>query len=394
LNAIALTRPDSAAEPAQDAGFRVDIIDSAAALEALRKEWQALEETSGAAAVFQSHAHLSVWVRHFVPPRYARLKLHIAVVRRESRAVLILPLVIGGTPLLRIARMAGDPVAQYSEALADPASDARGAFDAAIGSVRAAGVDAIVLRRVRDDSLLLRLAGPLAWPPTAQRAAPFVDLWSFESYDAYLLSLSRKTRHALRNRRRKLDAADDVGFELMAGGPAARQAVADAMDLKRKWLVRRGEVSTAFADPATRECLLELAAEPATGSRVATLTVNGDVAAIRFGFEYRGTHFTYLSAYDDAHAKLAPGRMLLDFVLSGFKERGLQRVDMLPPAGRHKREWCGAEMGVADYTVPLTEAGRIYAEVYQERLRPGLQSAWGRMPASLRTLLAALLLRL
>jgi CelD/BcsL family acetyltransferase involved in cellulose biosynthesis len=320
--------------------------------------------------------------------------LHVAVVRKDGRAVLILPLVIAGLPFLRIARMAGDPIAQYSEVLVDPAVNVSDAFEAALRSVKAAGADAIVLRRVREDSHLLRLAGPLLRPPISPRAAPFADLTGFPDHHAYLTGLSRNTRHDLRNRTRRLEKAGEARFELLQGGPEARRMVSDAMDLKRKWLVRRGAVSSAFVEPATKECLLDLAADSATGSTVARLAVNGETAAIRFGFEYQGTHFTYLSAYDERFAAFAPGKLSMDFILSGFKERALQRLDMLPPAAHHKSEWCPSEIGVADYTLPLTEAGRAYAEVYQERIRPSLRWTWEHMPASLRSLLALLFVRL
>jgi CelD/BcsL family acetyltransferase involved in cellulose biosynthesis len=352
-----------------------------------------LEEVSAPSAIFQSHAQIRIWARHFVPAG-GGIRLHVALVRRNGVAVLILPLVIAGLPGLRIARMAGDPIAQYCEILADPTIDASAAFDAAIASVKQAGADAIVFRRIREDSHLLKLARPLLRPPISRQAAPFADLSRFADYRAYLKSLSHKTRHGLKNREHRLKNAGESRFEHTMGGRAARMALADAMDLKRKWLVQRGAMSSALLDTETKACLLDLTDDPATGSVVARLTVNDATAAIRFGFEYRNTHFTYLSAYDERFAGLSPGKLLMHFVLSSFKERGLQRVDMLPPAGRHKAEWCRSEVGVADYTLPLSEAGRLYAIVYQERVRPGLQRVWKRMPLSLRSLIAALLLRL
>jgi CelD/BcsL family acetyltransferase involved in cellulose biosynthesis len=221
-----------------------------------------------------------------------------------------------------------------------------------------------------------------------------VDLSGLPDYQAYLTSLSRNMRHEISRRKRKLEGAGEVHFELVHGGPEARKMVADAMDLKRTWLVRRGAMSSAFIDPATRACLLDLAADSATGSAVARLTVDGATAAIRFGFEYQGTHFTYLGAYDERFGEFSPGTLLMDFLLAGFKERALLRLDMLPPAAQHKREWCPSQVCVADYALPLTELGRTYAAVYQERIRPGLQWTWQHMPASLRSLLALLLVRL
>jgi CelD/BcsL family acetyltransferase involved in cellulose biosynthesis len=351
-------------------GFDVEVATDVAALEALAAEWRALEKLSGAAAVFQSHAHVLTWARHFLPEANGGARLHVAVVRRNGRAVLILPLLISGLPLLRIARLAGDPIAQYSEVLADPAADLRQAFAAALASARQAGADALA---------------------AARGAAPYADLTPFESYDAFLRSLSKKFRRGLRNRHNHIAEAGEVSFELLQGGPAAREAVAEAIDLKRKWLIQRGALSSAFVDPATRECLLDLAERADTGSAVTRLLVNGEAAAVRFGFEYRGTHFAYMSAYDPRFGKLSPGKMLIDFGLSGFRERGLTCLDMLPPEGRHKSDWCSASVAVADHTLPLTFAGRVYVSVYQERVRPALQWSWRHLPTSLRSLAVGLL---
>ena len=156
-------------------------------------------------------------------------------------------------------------------------------------------------------------------------------------------------------------------------------------------MIQRGAVSTAFLDHATRDCLLDLAEDRAgTGAVVMRLMANGEPAAIRFGFEYQSTYFAYMSAYDEAFAHLAPGKMLMDFYISRFRERGLERVDMLPPLDRHKTDWCHFETEVADYTLPLTRSGRVFAEHYQERFRPALRRTYQRLPDSVRSMLAGL----
>ncbi len=370
--------------------FTVHVASTVEELEALAPEWLALERLSGANAVFQSFHLTRVWARHFLAGRGARQRLHVAAVRDNGRAVLILPLVVGGSPWLRTARLAGDPIAQYSELLADPAAQMRAAFDAALRSAAEAGIDAIVFRRVRRDSHLLRAASAHLRAPTAESAAPYADLGPFADYEAFQQSLSKKVRQGLRNRRNHLDRAGGVAFELLAGGPDARRALADAIDMKRKWLIQRGAISSAFVDASTRECLLDLAEDAGGwGAVVLRLLVNGEPAAIRFGFEHQGTHFSYLGAYDERFANLSPGKMLVNFYVARFKERRIERIDMLPPGGRHKSDWCRDEMGVADYTLPLSGAGRSYAALYQERLRPALQRSWQRLPDALRTRAAA-----
>ena len=238
---------------------------------------------------------------------------------------------------------------------------------------------------------MLRLAAGHLRPPTGADAAPYADLSPHATYEAYLQSLSKNMRKGLRNRRHHLERTGNVAFELLTGGPEARQAIADAFSLKRRWMIQRGAVSTAFLDHATRDCLLDLAEDRAgTGAVVMRLMANGEPAAIRFGFEYQSTYFAYMSAYDEAFAHLAPGKMLMDFYISRFRERGLERVDMLPPLDRHKTDWCHFETEVADYTLPLTRSGRVFAEHYQERFRPALRRTYQRLPDSVRSMLAGL----
>ena len=390
-NAIPLKTSNRATSTVGGTSFDTEVVSTAAALDALAPEWLALQRLSGPSAIFQNHAQIRIWTRHFVPAREDGFRLHVAVVRKNGVPVLILPLVISGPPHLRIARMAGDPLAQYSEVLLDPAADVRSAFAAALKTVKEAGADAIVLRRIRADSHLLALAGSKMRPGISRSTAPHAELSSYATHADYLRDLSKNMRKGLRNRRHHLEKAGDIRFEILTGGRAARDALADAIVLKRHWLIERGEVSTAFLDPATRDCLLDFAEDSETGSILMRLVVNGEPAAIRLGFEGQRTHFAYMSAYNQRFAHLAPGKMLMDFCISSLWERGLGRIDMLPPAGRHKSDWCRSETDVADYTLPLTASGRAYAELYQERLRPALRHTWQHLPTKLRSLTATLL---
>ncbi len=379
-------------EIARGAGFEVEVVDSLAALSRVAPEWLALEALSPAASVFQSFAQVSVWARHFIGARRGSA-LHVALVRDAGRPVLILPTAVSGPSALRIARIAGDPIAQYSEVLLDPARAPRGAFEAGLASLQDAGADAVVFRRVRDDSNLLRLAAPHLRPATARTVAPFADLSPFPDFEAFRNSLSRKLRHGLRNRRNHLEALGEFRFEILSAGAEARAAVAEAMDLKRKWLVQHGSLSSAFVDPATRACLLDLAESADGGTVVSRLVVGAEAAAIRVGFEHRGTHFAFMSAYDARFSDVSPGKLLMEFLTSGFWERGIRLIDMLAPEGRHKRDWCRHDVGVASYTLPLSRTGRAYAEIYEERVRPGLKRAFERMPPALRSLASALFVR-
>jgi CelD/BcsL family acetyltransferase involved in cellulose biosynthesis len=370
-------------------GYSVETVSTLESLDALRPEWLALEAVSPAAAVFQSFPIVRLWAKHFLGQKRGA-NLNVAVVREAGRAVLIFPTAISGPSALRVARIAGDPIAQYSELLLDPSRATPAAFAAALASLKIAGADAVVLRRLREDSALYRLASARLRPAMAQTVAPCADLSAFAGFEAFRGNLSKKVRHGLRNRRNHLERAGEHRFDILRGGAEARAAIAEAIDLKRKWLVQRGNLSSAFVDPATKACLLDLAESETSGAVVARLVINGEAAAIRFGIEHCGAHFTYMSAYDARFSDVSPGKLLMEHTIASLFERGMRTLDMLPPEGQHKRDWCNAEVGVADYTLPLTRSGRAYAEIYQELLRPGLKRAFELMPAPLRSLAAAL----
>jgi CelD/BcsL family acetyltransferase involved in cellulose biosynthesis len=381
---IAPARTGSVETPA------VDVVSSTSDLDDLAVQWLALEQRSGANSVFQSFGQIRAWTRHFLLEKRPYRRLHIAVVRQHGRTVLILPLVMSRRAPLKIARLAGDPIAQYTDLILDPTFATRAHLDAALASVRHAGGDALVFRRVRRDSHLHRLAADLFVSPTAVSTAPWADLAPHPDYEAFRQTLSKKVRQGLRNRRNHLEKAGDFAFELIPGGAEARAALADALDMKRRWQIQRGAVSSAFANFAARNCLLDIAGDASgTGAVVGRLLVKGEPAAICFGFEYQGTYFRYLNAYAESFADLSPGTLLINDYVSRFRERGVERIDMLPPGGRHKADWCRFETGVADYTLPLTALGRAYASGYQRHLRPALQRIWQELPGGVRSLGAA-----
>ncbi|SEQ35146.1 Acetyltransferase involved in cellulose biosynthesis, CelD/BcsL family [Faunimonas pinastri] len=375
--------------PALPHAFDVAVATSAAELKALRPEWLALEEKAVAPLPFQSFGQISTWLRH----QPESLRLRVVVVRENGRAALILPLALRSRIGLAVARMAGEPVAQYADVLLDPEIASEDTFRAALGAARAGGLDAIEFTRVRADSHLARFAALLGTPEHL-RVAPYADVGAFGSYDGFLQTLSKNTRKSLRNRRNNLDRQEGVAFAIIEGGAEARAALAACMALKREWLQSRGAISSAFRDPLTSEILLDLAEDHRnSGSVVLTMHVAGRLTAIYLGFEYRGTFFTYMSAYDPDFSDLSPGRMLLDHYLATFPERNMRRLDLLPPDDGYKREWCSAAEEVADYTLALSPAGRLYRDVYRNRVRPVMRQTWARLPESVRGRIVARLLK-
>ncbi|MEO8685045.1 MAG: GNAT family N-acetyltransferase [Devosia sp.] len=370
--------------------LRIQVLSDLAALEAVGAAWHALEARAAPAALFQSHAQTVIWARNYLAG--ADATLHVVLAYDGPDLSLILPLYVTTSLGVRIARVAGYPIAQYADALTDGMIDDGTCFAVMLEALRAARIDTLSLDGVRADSILHRFAAAQALAPGNIRVAPWVDLRDFSDHDSFVRERSKGLGKKTRARRRQLETTGEVRFEILTGGKPARDAMAGAIHLKREWLIQRGAMSTAFIDPMSNACLLDLA-EQAPGALVFQLLVNGATAAIRLGFEHRGTFFSYLSAYEETLAQYSPGKLLMDFTLASVRSRGVGLVDMFPPASESKSIWCDREVAVADYVMPLTLKGRVHAGLYQQKLRPLLRWSYYRLPDAMRRAFARRLLR-
>ena len=377
--------PVPAAPDGAGGRLAVRVLTSMEALEAAGPAWQALEARAAPSTLFQSHAQTMIWARNYLVADDAAL--HIAMVYAGDTLHLILPLCLTSSLGIRIARVTGYPIAQYSDAVSDGQLDDAACFAAILKSLHTAKVDELSLEGIREGSTLHRFAISRSLAPASPRAAPFVDLTRFADHDSFVRERSKGFGKKMRARRRQLEQQGELRFEILEGGKPARQAMADAVNLKREWLIQRGAMSTAFIDPVSNACLLDLA-ENAPGAVVILMLLNGTTAAIRLGFEHRGTFFSYLSAYEETLAQYSPGKLLMDFTLSSVRDRGTGTVDMFPPSSENKSVWCDRDVAVADYIMPLTVKGWVHAGLYRQKLRPLLRSAYYRLPNSLRSLVA------
>lgn len=374
------------ARPAANA-VQLDFVRDLDGLLAIAAEWRALEDQ--AAAVFQSYDHTLIWARSYLTAE-SGAHLLVALVRVDGLLRLIVPLYVESHLGTRIARITGRPIAQYSDVLALSDADAVLHLPQVIEALRAEGVDTLNLDGVRVNSPLHKLAQGWQAAPRNERIAPYADLDRFADHASFVRSRSKTFTKKMRARRRQLEEVGEVRLEVVEGGAAARKAMGEAVNLKREWLSHRGAMSSAFLDPLSHGCLLDLA-ENAPGAMVLMMLLNGTIVAIRLGFSYHGTFFSYLSAYDEKLAPYSPGQLLMDFTLSVLRRRNVSRIDLLPPGSDNKAIWCEEAVPVADYTLPLSWRGRLHAALYN-RIRGTLRGAYYALPAWLRRSLAERLL--
>lgn len=335
-------------------------------LDSLREAWSALEARSDG-GVFQSYTWCRTW-EAAARRAGSRLAPRILTVHQDGRLVLLWPLVVQRLGPLRVLRSFGEPATQYADALLAPGVEREAWLDRAWQAVRSMrDVDAVLLRGVRADAAIAPLVAPRGRFATRGAEAPFCDFRNAEARRR-----SGRTRNTLQRNLRHLAGTGPVAFEVVLDPEARVRAMAEALRLKQAWLRRTGRFSAGYAHPANAAFLQGLAACP--NALVVRLTVGGETAAVEAGLVQGGAYASLVQAYDVRHAAHGPGRLLFRHMVENAAGLGIDRLDFLAPASRHKLEWATGTIPVRDYALPLRLRGWILL-AYVRHFRPRAK-AW------------------
>src|SRR5947209_4024855 len=171
------------------------------------------------------------------------------------------------------------------------------------------------------------------------------------SFDAYVQGLGKKERHELRRKLRRLETGRRVAFRF--GEEGERAAVTDRfVALHRR---SRGEKAE-FMTPDTERFFRDVADTLAARGwlRLGVLSVDGEDAAVLFGFAYEGTLALYNAAYDPNLAPLSVGIACTAYAIRSAIAEGLRTYDFLRGAEPYKYD-----LGGTDHWLLRFEASRL-----------------------------------
>ena len=318
----------------------VSIIDRPAFM-LIEKEWNALVETTSDEP-FYRHEFIRNWIDSFAPD--ARLKILIGRDRAGS-LVAALPLVaergfLYGIPVRRLV----SPTNVYSCRFDLIAADRRAAADAFFRAL--ADDDTWDVIRITDVPArgnawdFYDEATNAGFPAGAweSQRSPFIPLPP--SYDLLEARLSPKFKSNLRRRRRRLEERGAIDVELVTGGDALEERLADCFALERSgW---KGRLGTAAAQSRrTRGFYTGLAHQAARGDYLSLyfLKLDGRAIAAQYGFTRRGVYSLLMTCYDEAFREYSPGHLLLEEVMKRCVTRGLSEFDFLGCDLGWKLDW-------------------------------------------------------
>ncbi|MHB1131225.1 MAG: GNAT family N-acetyltransferase [Chloroflexota bacterium] len=307
----------------------------------LAADWERLLGASPARGPFLSWRWHSLWWESFAQPGDELLLLAL----RDGDGP------VGIAPLLRrqgrLSFVAGTDVSDYLDLLVRRGEEVvvAEALSAYLLELR---WGELALDSLAADSCTLRYLAPalggvgLATVAEQQEVCPVVALPS--DWEVYLASLSRKDRHELRRKQRRLESAGSTRFSALVDAEIGSQDVEDFLTLHR--LSRPDKA--AFMDEPMRGFFRQLFARFARDGllRLYFLEYQEQRVAATLCFDWGEDLLLYNSGYDPAYAPLSVGLLLKAHCLRDAIALGRRRFDFLRGNERYKYDLGGVDVPV------------------------------------------------
>ena len=310
-------------------------------------EWQGLIDQAVMPVPFVTPAWQRVWLDHFQDGR----KLQILTARDGERLIGVAPLLVEG----EAAQLVGHySICDYMDVVVTPGFEVS-FFPPVLERLASDGIKSFELRGLHEASPALEgfAAASEAYGYNAERTeeaiAPRVLLPP--TWEDFLGALSKKDRHELRRKLRRLDTAGgNVELKVITDGDEACEHLEALFRLmrisshhKEEFLERPG--MQAFF----RDMTATMAAEKML--RYYVLTFDGEPVAAVMNFDLGGQLYMYNSGYDPQYSHYAVGLMSKALLLQDAIEAGRTCVDFLRGDESYKYDLGGKDQHVYQLTL-------------------------------------------
>jgi len=299
-------------------------------LDSLAGEWQSLLEESGTPYPFLRPAWLRVWLRELGQPQ----DLLLFGIRDDERLIGVAPLLWQNGDLL----LAGDSeICDYCDVVSAP-DMRRIVLESLLAEVRSRPWGRLVLWGIRADSPTLQSLSAVAtemglWMSMEQETVcPRVSLPA--TWEDYLLGLSKKDRHELRRKIRRLGEAGSVTTYALSSPPEIAAALPDFLRLHRISREDKAAFMTLDMERFFHSLCLELAAEGIV--RLYFLELDSLRVAAILAFECGDEVLLYNSGFDPAYAAVSVGLVSKALALKQAIDDGKRCYDFLRGAEPYK----------------------------------------------------------
>ncbi|MBZ0270829.1 GNAT family N-acetyltransferase [bacterium] len=367
-----------------------DLVEDDAGFDRLAGEWASLLADSPADPLFSSHAWCRAWWRHYGAGHMLRL----AIARDEDgRLVGLAPMYRRTMTARELEReMVGDvrvPIATRGGAYrvlqglgnGENCSDLLG-FIAANGRVdevwsalygflsRDAGDwDILDLADADDETPGLEALQYAAMSGRVSRyrvlyGAPYADLPG--GYDAYLDTLSKKSRYNARKKVKQIGVYHKIGHRYHEDPATLPAAMTRLFELhEERWKAEGG--SEAFATDAMRAFHREYAAGALSRGelRLGFLDIDGEPAFVTYAIHAGNRYYLYQQGGSSNYPKYNLGYAALSFSLQDACARGAKRYEFLRGEAEYKLHWSNGSRRLVQFLSGRTIAAmRFFARAF------------------------------
>jgi CelD/BcsL family acetyltransferase involved in cellulose biosynthesis len=313
-------------------------------LDAIARAWSELQASLAEPLPFVTPDWQRIWLQHFQGERYVR----VFTARDEGGKLLgVIPLMLTGD---RAEFVGHYSICDYMDAAIVPGAEGR-FWHAVLSSLCAEDAPReIELRGMLESSPTLtaitECADACGWRMQREEEAisPWVTLPA--SWEEYLATLSKKDRHEMRRKMRRLDTAGgDVRFSIITSAAEAGALLDRLFHLMR---ISNHHKEEFLARPGMEAFFREMTGVMADAGmlRLYSLSFDGEPVAMVLNFDIGGRLYMYNSGYDPAYSHYAVGLMSKALLLRDAIENGRAAVDFMRGDESYKYDLGGKDRKV------------------------------------------------
>jgi CelD/BcsL family acetyltransferase involved in cellulose biosynthesis len=306
-------------------------------------EWAGLLAQTTRPIPFATPAWQRVWLKHFQDGRDVR----IITARDGERLIGVAPMLVSGA---RAEFVGNYSICDYMDIVVTPGFETA-FYPLVLADLAGAGVTEIDLRGLLPSSATL--AGITDAAPAAgytatredEALAPAVDLPP--SWDGYLNTLSKKDRHELRRKMRRLESGGgNVEMRIITDAAEASERLDTLFHLMR---ISNHHKEEFLARPGMESFFREMTSVMAGEGmlRFYFLTFDGEAVASVLNFDVGGQLYMYNSGYDPQYAHYAVGLMSKTMLIRDAIENGRHCVDFMRGDESYKYDLGGKDQQVS-----------------------------------------------
>lgn len=304
-------------------------------------EWTGLLTQTPSPIPFATPAFQRTWLDHFGAGRDAR----IFTARDGERLIGLAPMLIDGERAEFIGHYS---ICDYMDVVVTPGFEAP-FLASVLERLAGDGVRELDLRGLRGASPTLAAIGAggavagFAAERQDEALSPSVEL--ADSWDAYLGGLSKKDRHELRRKLRRLASGGDAQLRVIT---SADEALPMLDELFRMMRISNHHKEEFLDRPGMEAFFRDVVAAMASEGmlRFYFLTLDAVAVAAVLNFDIGGQLYMYNSGYDPAYAHYAVGLMSKALLIQDAIEAGRTCVDFMRGDESYKYDLGGKDQQV------------------------------------------------